>query len=320
MREKIMMGNAFKSTATLQKAYEEFIKIKQINNLSEDTLSYYNRCCLPLMDYFGKEKPCIEINQQDIYDYLDYIKTTRQLSPVTLNTHIRGIRAYLYHCMEKGYTKRFKIQLVRCEKPIKETYTEWEIQQLLKKPDPQKCSFSEFRNWAIVCYLLGTGNRLSTVCNLKIEDIDMEASEIKLRKVKNKKAYIIPLSSTLKSVLVEYLKYRKGENDDYLFCTIYGEKMGKDTFATAIKEYNHSRKVTKTSVHLFRHTFAKNWIMNGGDIFRLQKMLGHSSLEMVKEYVNMFGCDLKENFDRFNTLDSFKGELNKKKTMTLKKK
>jgi integrase/recombinase XerD len=61
----------------------------------------------------------------------------------------------------------------------------------------------------------------------------------------------------------------------------------------AIGKYNQKRGVNKTSVHLFRHTFAKNWITNGGDIFRLQKILGHSSIEMVKEYVEMFSDDLK---------------------------
>ncbi|MCL2697847.1 MAG: tyrosine-type recombinase/integrase, partial [Oscillospiraceae bacterium] len=62
---------------------------------------------------------------------------------------------------------------------------------------------------------------------------------------------------------------------------------------SAIQTYNRNRGVEKTSIHLFRHIFAKNWIMNGGDIFRLQKILGHSSLEMVKEYVSMLGVDIK---------------------------
>jgi len=55
---------------------------------------------------------------------------------------------------------------------------------------------------------------------------------------------------------------------------------------------------------LFRHTFAKKWILSGGDIFRLQKLLGHSSLEIVKEYVNIFGADLKAQYDAYNPLEN----------------
>lgn len=60
----------------------------------------------------------------------------------------------------------------------------------------------------------------------------------------------------------------------------------------------------KTSIHLYRHTFAKKWIMNSGDILRLQKLLGHKSLEMVKEYMAISGADLHKNFDDFNPLSS----------------
>ena len=55
---------------------------------------------------------------------------------------------------------------------------------------------------------------------------------------------------------------------------------------------------------MYRHTFAKNWILNGGDIFRLQKILGHSTMDMVKNYVEMFDDDLKRDFETFNPLDN----------------
>lgn len=66
--------------------------------------------------------------------------------------------------------------------------------------------------------------------------------------------------------------------------------------------------VNKSSCHLFRHTFAKNWILASGDVFRLQKILGHSDLSVTKEYVNMFGNDLQLDFEKFNPLDNLKGK------------
>lgn len=56
-----------------------------------------------------------------------------------------------------------------------------------------------------------------------------------------------------------------------IFCNNYGEKGDKRTYQQQVQNYNVKRKVNKTSCHLFRHTFAKQWILAGGDIFRLQK-------------------------------------------------
>lgn len=99
------------------------------------------------------------------------------------------------------------------------------------------------------------------------------------------------------------MKYRKGNSDDYLFCNSYGNKGNIRSYQDMLAVYNHRRGVEKTSAHLYRHTFAKKWILNGGDIFRLQKILGHSDLSVVKEYVQMFGRDLAIDFDKYNPLD-----------------
>lgn len=72
----------------------------------------------------------------------------------------------------------------------------------------------------------------------------------------------------------------------------------------------------RTGVHRFRHTFAKNWIVNGGDIFKLQKMLGHSSINMVKSYVDMFTDDLQQDFNIYNPLEKLQS--NNKKFMKLR--
>jgi len=168
----------------------------------------------------------------------------------------------------------------------------------------KQCSFTEYRNWVLVNYLLATGNRLGTVINLRIKDINFHDGVVILTKTKNRQQQIIPLSQTLVKILQEYLQYRQGEPEDFLFCNQFGKQFAKDGLKCTMKKYNYSRDVEKTSLHLFRHTFAKKWIMSGGDIFRLQKLLGHSSLDVVKEYVSIFGADLKEQFDHFNPLEN----------------
>jgi len=185
------------------------------------------------------------------------------LNNVSINTHLKNIRAFVNYCISLGYTEEFKIKLLRVEKTVKETYTDSELAILLQKPNLKKCNFTEYRNWVFINYLIATGNRVSTIINIKIGDIDFDNNTIILKKTKNKKQQIIPVSTSLKAVLQEYLKYRKGEHDDYLFCTATGTHLNRGTMKTAISNYNRARGVTKTSIHLFRHTFAKNWILNG---------------------------------------------------------
>jgi len=289
---------------SLKQGFELFIKLKTLDNLSSRSISFYHYCYDFIEAYYGEDNLCSGINEDTFYGVIEHIQTTRNVSPISVNTYIRGMRALFNFFIERKYIQPFKMRLIKCEKPIKEVYTDYEIEQLIRKPDVNTCSFAEFRNWAIVCHLLGTGNRLNTLINLKISDIDIHSMEIKLKTVKNRKPYIIPMSTALKKVYLEYLKHRGGEDDDYLFCTSHGKNIASDSMIGIIRKYNRSRSVDKTSIHLFRHTFAKNWVLNGGDIFRLQKILGHSTLDMVKEYVSIFGVDIKENFDSFNALDN----------------
>ena len=65
-------------------------------------------------------------------------------------------------------------------------------------------------------------------------------------------------------------------------------------------EYNKRRGVETTGIHRYRHTFAKQWILNGGNVVALQKILGHASLDMTRKYVKLFSEDIKDDFDLIN--------------------
>lgn len=147
----------------------------------------------------------------------------------------------------------------------------------------------------------------------KFGDIDFESRNIIMKHTKNRKQQIIPLSNVITLILAEYLEYRKGEPEEYLFCSRYGQKLNKNSLGRSISKYNTRRGVTKTSVHLFRHWFAKNWVINKQDIFELQKILGHSSLDMVKRYVEIYSDDISVTFETFNPLDNLvKNKINRK--------
>ena len=89
----------------------------------------------------------------------------------------------------------------------------------------------------------------------------------------------------------------------YLFCDEYGRMLTENALRLAITHYNHSRGVEKTSIHLFRHTFARKYLVDcGGNAFTLQKLLGHATLKMTKHYCNIYDADIAKSFDRFSPL------------------
>lgn len=155
----------------------------------------------------------------------------------------------------------------------------------------------------IVNFLLATGVRLSTLINLKIKHLDFDNMLITLSHTKNRRVQLIPMSRTLSKVLQEYLMYRKGEPEDYLFCNQWGNKFSRPGVQRAIQSYHLKRGINKTSIHMYRHTFARIAVLNGIDPLRLQKILGHRTLEMTRHYINLWGNDLKEGFDRYNPLE-----------------
>lgn len=137
-----------------------------------------------------------------------------------------------------------------------------------------------------------------------MSDIDFENKLIKLNVLKSRRQQYIPMSSGLKEVLKLYLSLWEYSEDDYLFPEYEGGKFSTQGAYWALKQYNIARGVSKTSVHLYRHTYAKNYIIAGGDCTYLQRLLGHSTLAMTNHYINLYGTDLQQNYDKFNPLDN----------------
>lgn len=299
--DKILMSK--KTNLSVEEAFALFIRKCKVKNLSEKSIISYEQKIVHWYEFIGKETKIDSITGNAIDEYILWLRSNTSANDITINSYLRSLRAYLYYCMDVGYLPQFKIKLSKTEKKIKETYTDSELERILSKPNIHTCSFSTYKTWVFENYLLGTGNRISSALDIKIGDIDFDDNFITLRKTKNRRQQIIPLSNALANVLREYLQIRGGDKDDYLFCNDYGQKASTRTYQQLVQHYNIKCNVNKTSCHLFRHTFAKNWILAGGDIFRLQKILGHSDLTVTKEYVAMYGHDLSMDFERFNPLD-----------------
>ncbi len=298
-RTKILNAVEVRRTTYIE-AKNAFIKHCRLKNLRPRTIQYYTED----LTYFHAKVPvkyADEITQEAFDDFiLNEMDAGKKIT--SLNTRIRGLRVFFSFCAEREYMKPINPKLMKVDEEIKEPYTDAELQRLLKKPKSNR--WTEWRSWAAINYLISTGNRVSTVVNVKIEDINFDDMTIHLKQVKNRHQQIVPLSPALKEVLCDYLKTWEWTKDDYLFPSYEGNNLNIRSFQGAIRRYNISRGVTKTSVHLFRHTFAKNFILAGGGMVQLQALLGHSTMDMTRHYVNLYGLDLQRDYARLNPLDN----------------
>jgi integrase/recombinase XerD len=206
---------------------------------------------------------------------------------------------------ERGYIKPFNISLMKTQEETLKLFTDDELLNLLRKPKKTD-TFVEWRMWAMVNWILGTGNRISTVCSIKLGDVDFTYKEIAIQYTKNNRAQTIPLSPALESVLREYIKmwrYNVGP-DAWLFPTVDELQIYPNNVKTTFIKFCKDRGVNHSNWHGLRHNFAKGWIKNNGNVFALQKILGHSTLDMTKRYVKLFNEDLKENYGQFSPLDT----------------
>jgi len=289
---------------TLDAGYDEFVHYCKARNLSEATIKHYDESMRIVYKFMDYKTLISSLSEHTVQDFVIFCKRDMGQKDITTNTNLRSLKTILYYFMRLGYMDSFKISEIRVTKEPIETYSDAELRILLKKPDMKKASFVELRNWTITNFIMGTAIRLKSLANIKIKDIDFENELITLTHTKNRRGQIVPISHTLKAVLVEYTSYRGGEDEDYLFSTAYGGKMKENALTGSMALYNKRRGVMKTGVHRLRHTFARNWILNGGDVFRLQKILGHSSMDIVRNYVNMFSDDVQRDFNTFNPLEN----------------
>lgn len=199
----------------------------------------------------------------------------------------------------------------------KQSYTDEEQSILLKKPDTNKCTFTEYRNWVIIFHFLASGNRSKTVRNIKIKHVDMEKRRITLDTTKNNEILYMPIGDVYYPILRDYLKTRNGQPEDYLFCNQYGKQFSPDGLRTVMRKHNLKNGVNTTSLHRYRNTFAETWIMNDGNPKKLQNALGHKTQHMVDEYVSIYGKELTNEFNEYSPLSKKREHLEGRKKLRM---
>ncbi|MFL0248377.1 tyrosine-type recombinase/integrase [Candidatus Clostridium stratigraminis] len=301
---RIKIINVKNKCKTMKEVFREFLNSCRVKNLSEKTLTYYEDNYYEFAKFYDDENLINSITKETVESYILHLKNNTGNNDRSINTRLSALRTFLYFAMKENYIEEFKISLIKAVETIKETYTEEELKLLLQKPNLKKCSFPEYRDWTIIAYIIATGNRLSSVINIQIKDVDLDSQIIYLRHTKNKKQQIVVLSNSIIKILREYLPIRSGSSEDYLFCNQYGSKLTTNALETSIARYNKRKGVNKKSIHLLRHTFTKMAINNDMPLFNVMSALGHSDVSMTKKYYNIYNNELKQNWDKYNPLEN----------------
>ena len=304
-RTDIMAKIKLVVSATIEETFSDFIISRKTKGLAEKTLQSYQSQFQAVARHMDVKMDIAMLQKADL-DAMIISMRDASLSPNSINSYTRTLKSFFSWCNEQGIT-RLNIPLYKAEETVKETYSDAELAALLKKPDIRKATFAEYRDWVIINFLLNCGSRAATVRAIQIRDVDLDGGMVFYRHTKNRKAQVIPLCSAMVAILREYLRHRGGEAADYLFCTETGSQLTENGLRQSIARYNTRRGVQKTSIHLFRHTFARKYLIDcGGDAFTLQKLLGHSTLAMTKHYCAIFDADLTKNYDNFSPLAQLK--------------
>ena len=290
------------TTLSMKGAFDEFVVAQTAKGLTEPTIKNYHAHFHSISKHINIEKSFSDLTQADIDGMIVSMRKSG-LATNSISSYVRVFKTFMNWSRQQGYTTLTAPNYKQVE-TVKEPYTDEELLRLLEKPKANG-TFCEYRNWVIINFLLNSGCRAATVRNIQNGDVDLSNSRIVFRYTKTHKVQVVPLCSQMVRILKDYCKTRGGGDSDYLFCDEYGGMLSANALRLAIERYNHSRGVKKTSVHLFRHTFARKYLIDcGGDAFMLQKLLGHSTLKMTRHYCNIYDADIANNFDRLSPLEN----------------
>lgn len=149
------------------------------------------------------------------------------------------------------------------------------------------------RDRAILLTLLDSGVRAAELCALTLGDYDAKRGRLLVQRGKGDKARFAVIGQRAQKAVWRYLAQRPDAKPrDPLFATRNGAPMQRTTLGQMVARMGDRAGVANVHPHRFRHTFAINFLRNGGDVLTLRELLGHESLAMVQRYARIVDADI----------------------------
>lgn len=333
------MAKLLKQSKTLEFYLEDFMEHCTLKELSRKTLNSYEST-LQLFFKYLREEYMINRIQDVTYEQVDsYLKFTKErgkysyvsddrtvklnypdmrkdfgntISDTTINNYIRNIKVFFNYCLERKYIKASpmeNIKFLKAKRKMKDEITDIEFKALIKAINIT--IYSEYRDYTIIQLIFDTGMRLTETLNLKLEDLDVERRTILIPAEinKGKKDRYVFFSNTMSNISKSWIQYKDRYcTNEYLFPTKKGTIITASNFERNFRIYKQRAGITKNiSPHGLRNNFAKRFLLSGGDIFMLSKILGHSSVTVTEQaYLDVTMTDIRKSYQRYSPLESMK--------------
>ena len=289
-------------------------------NLSEHTIEDYTRT-FKRFGQFVRNADVAAIKAKQVNEFLLYLTDELELGPKSvLNAWIAlsSFWTWAHEELQVPHIVRDGVEKPQAKSPPGLPYSEEEVRRLLdacvhmnawsRKSGRHVDGLrpTKLRDQAVMLVLLDTGLRVSELCALKVKHYDRKLGRLVVEHGKGDKPRIVYLGQAGQRLLWRYLSARKpGGPNEPLFATATGRHMRSDGVRMMIQRAGERAGVPSAGPHRFRHTFAVNFLRNGGNILALQDLLGHSTLEMVRRYARQAEVDLQAAQRRASPADNW---------------
>lgn len=288
---------------TVQQALQGYLLEQKIRGNSDKTVIYYQSSIGRFLAHAGSGLEISELTLPVLKSYALMLRNSG-LSSVTMQSYIRALRAFLTWCYNEEYLTvnlSEKFRLPKAQRKVIDILTDAEAQRLM-------ASFNlrylvQLRNYCICALMLDSGLRMNEVVTLELPLLHL-SDGYAIVNGKGNKQRVVPLGLHTRKALLRYLNRRPAcAQTDRLFLMSDLRPITENTVKQLFRKLKKRVGIPRIRAHLLRHTFATRYLENGGDIYALQQILGHTTLEMVKKYVHTTHRKTVSKFTDFSPLD-----------------
>ena len=271
---------------------------------SPQTITTYDRELLKFANFLP-DKNLNSITTSLLREYFFYAKESRKLSQSSISKVIAIIKSLFNYLEEEEITSKNPSRKIRVPKKINripKVISRTEFDMLLSSIEfsPSRCRKNAVRDKLIISMLFYTGIRRAELLNLEWNDFNLEKNTLLVRSGKGNKDRIIPIHRNLLPLIDAYLTLRLPLKNNALFIGEAGKRLLIISFTNMLKMYLRLSGLSKKgySAHSFRHSFATHLIESGADLFKVQRLLGHQSLDTTKIYINFNSSQMAKAIDK----------------------